>query len=239
MCLLGFRWWIITCRGPNSKVPHNPYFGGLNRHIKPNMRRIPRWRTAAILKIDMSPYVSEKSADFHENVVHSSRFWIGWTSRDQKWKKIALDRLRVRQNVFLVWFYDHLIPHLVNEKETRRKQVCISLNYREVFNDYNKKLSCRRDRAVLRVIEYFASHSRHVHSRSFKMTQFNMNEITSVCQNVCIMSVSEITSLSVFTIEGNYVCISCRLWDCQHQIMAWPWNRGWGSFKVAESGTVR
>jgi len=39
---------------------------------------------------------------FRWHFVHSSRFWIGWTSRDQKWKS-ALDRLRVRQNVFLVW----------------------------------------------------------------------------------------------------------------------------------------
>ena len=39
---------------------------------------------------------------FRFNFVHSSRFWTGWTSRDQKWKKVALDRLRVRQNVFLV-----------------------------------------------------------------------------------------------------------------------------------------
>jgi len=29
-------------------------------------KTIPRWRTAAILKIDKSPYLSEKSCDFHE-----------------------------------------------------------------------------------------------------------------------------------------------------------------------------
>jgi len=27
-------------------------------------KTIPRWRTAAILKIDISPYLSEKSSDF-------------------------------------------------------------------------------------------------------------------------------------------------------------------------------
>ena len=36
------------------------------------------------------------------NFVHSSRFWIRWTSRDHI-EKVALDRLRVRQNVFLVY----------------------------------------------------------------------------------------------------------------------------------------
>jgi len=29
-------------------------------------KTIPRWRTGAILKIDISPYLSEKSSDFHE-----------------------------------------------------------------------------------------------------------------------------------------------------------------------------
>ena len=29
-------------------------------------KTIPRWRTAAILKIDISPYISEKSSNFHE-----------------------------------------------------------------------------------------------------------------------------------------------------------------------------
>ena len=43
-------------------------------------KTIPRWRTAAILKIVISPYLNEKSAD----------------------EKVALDRLRVRQNVFLL-----------------------------------------------------------------------------------------------------------------------------------------
>ena len=49
-----------------------------------NGKTFPRWRTAAILKFDISPYFSEKSSDSH--VVHSSRFWTGWTSRDQNWE---------------------------------------------------------------------------------------------------------------------------------------------------------
>ena len=38
MCLLGSRRWIITSRGPKSS--QTPHFGGLNRHFKPNMRKI-------------------------------------------------------------------------------------------------------------------------------------------------------------------------------------------------------
>jgi len=52
-----------------------------------NGKTIPRWQTAAILKIDISPYLSEKSSDLDEILctLHNSRFWTGWTSRDQKW----------------------------------------------------------------------------------------------------------------------------------------------------------
>jgi len=77
-------------------------------------KSIPRWRTAAILKIDIS-YIAIslwKIIRFSWNFVLNSRFWtaVGWTSRCtcSKWKKVALDRLRVRQNVFLVlnYFYN-------------------------------------------------------------------------------------------------------------------------------------
>ena len=64
-------------------------------------KTIPRWRTAAILKIDISPYLSEKSSDFHEILYTAADF-----EQDErhviKNEKVALDRLRVRQNVFLV-----------------------------------------------------------------------------------------------------------------------------------------
>ena len=65
-------------------------------------KTIPRWRTAAILKIDISPYLSEKSPDFHKILYTAADF-----ERDErhviKNEKVALDRLRVRQNIFLVF----------------------------------------------------------------------------------------------------------------------------------------
>ena len=62
-------------------------------------KTIPRWRTAAILKIDMSPYLSEKSSDFHD-FVHSN---FELNERDViNNETLALNRLRVRRNVFLV-----------------------------------------------------------------------------------------------------------------------------------------
>jgi len=48
-------------------------------------KTIPRWRTAAILKTNISPS-QWKIIGFSWNFVHNSRFWTGWTSRDQKWK---------------------------------------------------------------------------------------------------------------------------------------------------------
>ena len=65
---------------------------------------ISRWRTAAIFKIDISPYLSEKSSDFHEISYTTADFEL-----DERYliknEKVALDILRVRQNVFLVVSY--------------------------------------------------------------------------------------------------------------------------------------
>jgi len=64
-------------------------------------KTIPRWRTAAIFKIDLSPYLSEKSSDFHEILYTSADFEMD-ERHVIKNETVALDRLRVRQNVFLV-----------------------------------------------------------------------------------------------------------------------------------------
>jgi len=65
-------------------------------------KTIPRWRTAAILKIDISPYLGEKSSDFHEMLYTAADFELG-ERHVIKNEKDLLDRLRVRQNVFLVF----------------------------------------------------------------------------------------------------------------------------------------
>jgi len=64
-------------------------------------KTIPRWQTAAILKIDISPYLSEKSSDFHEILYTAADFELD-ERRVIKNEQVTLDRLRVRQNVFLV-----------------------------------------------------------------------------------------------------------------------------------------
>ena len=48
-------------------------------------KTIPKWRMAAILKIVIS-ISQQKVIWFWWNFVHSSRFWTGWTSHDQKWR---------------------------------------------------------------------------------------------------------------------------------------------------------
>jgi len=72
---------------------------------------IPRWRTATILKIDISPYLSEKSFDFDE-ILYTTADCELVECHVIKNEKAALDRLRVRQNVFLVVVSDrnHVIP---------------------------------------------------------------------------------------------------------------------------------
>ena len=63
-------------------------------------KTIPRWRTAAILKIVTSPYLSEKSSDFDDILYTAADFELE-ERHVIKNEKVVLDRLRVRQNVGL------------------------------------------------------------------------------------------------------------------------------------------
>ena len=74
--------WVVSCGG----------------------KTIPRWRTATILKIVISPYLSEKSSDFYEILYTAADFELD-ERHVIKNKIVVLDRLRVRQNVFLVFNY--------------------------------------------------------------------------------------------------------------------------------------
>ena len=62
-------------------------------------KTVPRWRTAAILKIIISPYLSEKSSDFDDTLYTAADFdWMNVT-----WSKMkTLHRTDSEQNVFLV-----------------------------------------------------------------------------------------------------------------------------------------
>jgi len=57
-------------------------------------KTVPRWRTAAILKINILPYLSEKSSDFHEILYTAADFELD-ERHVIKNEKVALDRLRV------------------------------------------------------------------------------------------------------------------------------------------------
>ena len=54
-------------------------------------KTIPRWRTAAILKIGISPYLGEKS-DFHEILYTAADFELDECHMIKN-EKVALDRL--------------------------------------------------------------------------------------------------------------------------------------------------
>jgi len=53
-------------------------------------KTIPRWRTAAILKIIISPYLSEKSSDFYEILYSAADFELD-ERHVIKNEKVALD----------------------------------------------------------------------------------------------------------------------------------------------------
>ena len=84
-------------------------------------KTIPRRRTAAILKIDISPYLSEKSSDFHTILYTAADFELD-EGHVIKNDKVALDRLRVRQNVFLVHCesYNDIYHNLLVKREDVR-----------------------------------------------------------------------------------------------------------------------
>jgi len=60
-----------------------------------------RWQTATILKIVILPYLSEKSSDFDEILYTAADFELDERHMINN-EKVAFDRLRVWQNVFLV-----------------------------------------------------------------------------------------------------------------------------------------
>jgi len=63
-------------------------------------KTIPRWRTAAILKIDISPYLGEKSSDFYEILYTAVDFELD-VRHVIKNEKVALDRLPSSTTYFL------------------------------------------------------------------------------------------------------------------------------------------
>jgi len=85
--------WVVSCSG----------------------KTVPRWRTAAIVKIDISPYISEKSSDFHEILYTAADFELN-ERHVIKNEKVALDRLRVRQNVFL---FTNILTYLRTHADTQ------------------------------------------------------------------------------------------------------------------------
>jgi len=64
-------------------------------------KTIRRWRTAAILKIVILPYLSKKSSAFDE-ILYTAADLELHERHVIKNEKVALDKLRVRQNLFFV-----------------------------------------------------------------------------------------------------------------------------------------
>jgi len=89
-------------------------------------KTIPRWRMAAILKIVISPYLSEKSSAFHEILYTAADFELD-EHHVIKNEKVALDRLRVRQNVFLVCNNKntalHLCVYVCSDKNAKQHSI--------------------------------------------------------------------------------------------------------------------
>ena len=131
MCLLGSRWWIITVR---VQSPQNPNFGDLNRHFKPNMLKIQtavssdlcvrltwhltgtcgqqqglrEWSRMVVKQFQDGGQPSFWKSIYRHISVKNLPIFMTWSKNE----KVALDRLRVWQNVFLVLKQLHCCPQL-------------------------------------------------------------------------------------------------------------------------------
>ena len=129
-----------------------------------------RWRTAAILKIDISPYFSEKSYDFHEILYTTADFELD-ERHVIKNEKVALDRLRVRKNIFLVFLNSFFfILHGVKSAMTFFHRRCILSS-----SQLQEAQLLQRGRASLHVVKKLLIHS----------TPFEIILLSRVCVSSC------------------------------------------------------
>jgi len=66
-------------------------------------KTIPRWWTAAISKIDISPYLSEKSSDFHEILYTAADFELGERHVIKNGKKLHWTDCEFERTYFLLF----------------------------------------------------------------------------------------------------------------------------------------
>ena len=152
-------------------------------------KTIPRWRTAAILKTDISPYLSEKSSDFIKFCTQQHILnWMNVT-----WSKIK--RLHLTDSEFISCSFVFLLGSLINDlcvcvcavpyriayiTYCTAIVLCVSREpysrwiFVEIMSNASKlpekqqaQLS-QRDRATLRIIEYLAKSLKVIHSFSVK-----------------------------------------------------------------------
>ena len=159
----GSPWWII-------QSPPKAHFVGLNRHFKPNIRKIQiaispdlcirlTWNLTGSCGCNKDFvgdlvwwYNNSKMADgrhfenryitlsqwkiiwFWWNFVHSSRFWTGCTSRDQKWKSCigqtpsSTERISCLYSLFVFIFLHVCI--VVKSNQSIHRYICTLSNTR-------------------------------------------------------------------------------------------------------------
>ena len=137
-------------------------------------KTIPRWRTAAILKINISPYLSEKSSDFHEILYTAADFELN-ERHAIKNEKVALDRLRVRQNVFLVDTNFHaLSPRGTSITRASNENVVGKTAKSADFRQINRYISDINIRRLQRNMAYVLMHMLAVFERCRMQQQIRL-----------------------------------------------------------------
>ena len=83
------------------------------------------------MKIDISPYLSEKSSDFYEILYTAADFELD-ERHVIKNEKVALDRLRVRQNVFLV------VPEMTSKGRSKSSAMSVWIDRLDFPSEFEK-----------------------------------------------------------------------------------------------------
>jgi len=90
-------------------------------------KTIPRWRTAAILKIDVSPYLSEKSSDFDEILYTAADFELDERHVIKNEKKLHWTDSEFDRTYFLLIKYisvdDRLITSVTDIRNNDSKKI--------------------------------------------------------------------------------------------------------------------
>ena len=107
-------------------------------------KTIPRWRTAAILKIDISPHFSEKLPDFHEILYTSADFELDEHHVIKNEKKLHWTDSEFDRTYFLFLYKSSFVHQLAWKYLSPSVQSSNRMNTNYIYNYKNMRDNRRK-----------------------------------------------------------------------------------------------